>query len=138
MSGTSVPLSSILSPVSLAACTRIDSIFCPHFIPLFSVALHLEQFQLTLFHQVTAGIPNTVTTYDRYKIISSNQSREAQELFRISVDNGRLFLRQMRHSSTLLKVYKYIDTTVDVHVITSVHGYKLPDSLTGITEYYEV
>ena len=103
VSGTSIPLSSVLSPVSLAACTRVDSVFSPHFIPLFSVTANCELLQVTLLHRAERLSGGSVS-YDGYQIASSNRSQEAEELFRISLGNGRLFLRQMREASTLVKV----------------------------------
>ena len=103
VSGTTVPLSSVLSPVSLAASTKIDSVFSPHFIPLISVAVHCEQLQLTLLHWV-GNLSDGAAIFEGYKVVPSHKSQEAQELLRLSVDNGGLFLRQMRNGSTRLKV----------------------------------
>ena len=49
-SGSQVPLSSILSPLSLAASTQIDSYFSSSFIPLYTVNVHFQDIQATLLH----------------------------------------------------------------------------------------
>ena len=109
VSGTTMPLSSVLSPVSLAACTRVDSLFSPHFIPLLSLSLLCHHLKLALLHHHIHQCRHIKTAatvyYEGYKVVSSSQqSQEAQELFRISLDEARLFLRQGRDRNTLLKV----------------------------------
>ena len=58
VSGTTMPLSSVLSPVSLAACTRVDSLFSPLFIPHLSLSLHSDHLQLKLLHGKVCKISN--------------------------------------------------------------------------------
>ena len=105
VSGTTVPLSSVLSPVSLAASTKIDSVFSPYFIPLISMAVHCEQLQLTLLHWA-GNLSDGVAILEGYKVVPSHRGQEGHELLRLSVNNGRLFLRQMRNGSTRMKVCK--------------------------------
>ena len=49
-SGSQVPLSSVLSPLSLAASIQIDSYFSSSFIPLYTVNVHFQDIQATLLH----------------------------------------------------------------------------------------
>ena len=112
-----MPLSSVLSPVSLAACTRVDSLFSPHFIPLLSLSLHCQHVHLSILHHhhnlppvamethsTTCTSTNAGVCYEGYKVLSSYQSQEAQELFRITLDEARLFLSQKSDSNVLVKV----------------------------------
>lgn len=148
-----MPLSSVLSPVSLAACTRVDSLFSPRFIPLLSLSLHCHRLQLSILHHphklppVAMETHGTTSTYagvyyEGYKVLSSHQSQEAQELFRITLDEARLFLSQRRDSNALVKVVMLVyihsyssvwlvwDCTPEVDVVyTLLHSTVLPTTV---------
>ena len=50
----SEPLSSSspISATSLAACMKVDSVFCPQFVPVLSVSGTVSVFQLTVFNHL--------------------------------------------------------------------------------------
>lgn len=48
--GAPVPLASILSPISLAGCTCVDSTFSPEFVPVSDFSLTCHSMQITLIH----------------------------------------------------------------------------------------
>jgi hypothetical protein len=137
-----MPLSSVLSPVSLAACTRVDSLFSPHFIPRLSISLHSPHLQLTLLHhplhhnhhptEKHSRTAAAAVYYEGYNVIPSHKSQEAQELFRITLDEARLFLRQRRDRNTLVKVSFMLCMYLCTHnnkaevVCTVVHSTVLP------------
>lgn len=57
--GSPVPLASILSPVSLAGCTCVDSTFSPQFVPVSDFSLTCHSMQVTLIH-ITPSNPGSV------------------------------------------------------------------------------
>lgn len=54
-SGSAAPLSSLLSPLSLAASAKVDSHFSHHFIPSWTVAVHCQEVRVTLRHSASAS-----------------------------------------------------------------------------------
>lgn len=57
--GSPIPLASILSPVSLAGCTCVDSTFSPQFVPVSDFSLTCHSMQVTLIH-ITPSNPGSV------------------------------------------------------------------------------
>lgn len=62
-SGSQLPCDQLVSPIALAACTRVDSCFAPWFVPSLGVSLQLAQLDIHLCHHLerlgTGRIQNT-------------------------------------------------------------------------------
>lgn len=51
-SGSQMPCDQLVSPMALAACTRVDSCFAPWFVPSLGVSLQLAQLDVHLCHHL--------------------------------------------------------------------------------------
>lgn len=65
--GSQLPCDQLVSPMALAACTRVDSCFAPWFVPSLGVSLQLAQLDIHLCHHLeelgTGRILDTPSKY---------------------------------------------------------------------------
>lgn len=97
--GSPLPLTMLLSPVSLAASLRINSIFSPSFVPSISVSISCKEFTGTLLHHIPS-VQGPVL-FDGYSVVAVNGP---QELLRASVRDGVMATRWERSGDVSLKV----------------------------------
>lgn len=50
--GSQLPCDQLVSPIALAACTRVDSCFAPWFVPSLGMSLQLAQLEVHLCHHL--------------------------------------------------------------------------------------
>lgn len=66
-SGSQLPCDQLVSPMALAACTRVDSCFAPWFVPSLGVSLQLAQMEVHLCHHLEQlGTGKTQNTQSHY------------------------------------------------------------------------
>ncbi len=96
--GSPLPLTAILSPVSLAANLRVNSIFSPSFIPSLTLSFSCKEFTGTLLHHNPVEGP---VLFEEYRVAIGCGS---QELLRVSVKDGIMVTNQERGGDISLKV----------------------------------
>lgn len=65
--GSQLPCEQLVSPMALAACTRVDSCFAPWFVPSLGVSLQLAQMEVHLCHHLEQlGTGRTQNTQSHY------------------------------------------------------------------------
>ena len=102
-SGAVLPLSSVLSPVSLAASLRVNSVFSPCFVPAYTFKFHCSEFHATLLHSLSDKSVDKKVLFDGFRTVPSF-GKEGQELLRMSVKDGAMVMKQKRNRSTSIKV----------------------------------
>ena len=107
-SGQPLPLTFVLSPISLAANLRVDSIFSPSFVPLYSVSFICEEFNATLLHSYPGG--DCPVQFDGYQVMPA-AGPEGQELMRMGVRGGAIAVRQGREENVSVKVCMSVSVT---------------------------
>lgn len=113
--GSQLPCDHLVSPIALAACTRVDSCFAPWFVPSFGVSLQLSQLELHLCHhleQLGTGMvqhsQNTTTCFTKSMVkyiiilkLSFDPSLSTvlkQLLFQFHLSNGSYTQRGLSRS----------------------------------------
>ncbi len=96
--GSPLPLTAVLSPVSLAANLRVNSIFSPSFIPSLTLSFSCKEFTGTLLHHNPVEGP---VLFEEYRVAIGCGS---QELLRVSVKDGIMVTNQERGGDISLKV----------------------------------
>ncbi|XP_067834221.1 intermembrane lipid transfer protein VPS13B-like isoform X2 [Heptranchias perlo] len=91
-SGSQSVCDQLVSPMALAACTRVDSCFAPWFVPSLGVSLRFSQIELHLCHhldQLGTAHPSRLQTF-----IPDRKLPTEQEYMVISLKNPNVYLRQ--------------------------------------------
>ncbi|XP_067887271.1 intermembrane lipid transfer protein VPS13B-like isoform X5 [Heterodontus francisci] len=91
-SGSQSVCDQLVSPMALAACTRVDSCFAPWFVPSLGTSLHFAQIELHLCHhleQLGTAHPSCLQTF-----IPDRKLPAEQEYMVISLKNPNVYLRQ--------------------------------------------
>ncbi|XP_069778608.1 intermembrane lipid transfer protein VPS13B-like isoform X4 [Narcine bancroftii] len=91
-SGSQSICDQLVSPMVLAACTRVDSCFAPWFVPSLGVSLRLAEIELHLCHhldQLGTAQPSCL-----HPFIPDRKLPAEQEFMVISLKNPNVYLRQ--------------------------------------------
>ncbi|XP_053183782.1 intermembrane lipid transfer protein VPS13B-like isoform X3 [Scomber japonicus] len=98
--GSQLPCEQLVSPMALAACTRVDSCFAPWFVPSLGVSLQLAQMEVHLCHHLEQL--GTVPSRRLRPFLPDRKLPQEQEFVVIGAREPRVFLRQWsngpRHS----------------------------------------
>ncbi|CAB1321357.1 unnamed protein product, partial [Coregonus sp. 'balchen'] len=87
-----LPCDQLVSPMALAACTRVDSCFAPWSVPSLGVSLTLAQIQLHLCHHLEQL--GTVPSRRLRPFLPDRKLPQEQEYLVIRAQEPRVFLRQ--------------------------------------------
>ncbi|XP_058503196.1 intermembrane lipid transfer protein VPS13B-like isoform X1 [Solea solea] len=91
-SGSQVPCDQLVSPIALAACTRVDSCFAPWFVSSMGVSLQLAQLEVHLCHHLEKL--GTVPSRQLRPFLPDRKLPQEQEFMVIGAREPRVFLRQ--------------------------------------------
>ncbi|XP_073341098.1 intermembrane lipid transfer protein VPS13B-like isoform X3 [Pagrus major] len=90
--GSQLPCDQLVSPMALAACTRVDSCFAPWFVPSLGVSLQLAQLDIHLCHHLEEL--GTVPSEQLRPFLPDRKLPQEQEFMVIGAREPRVFLRQ--------------------------------------------
>ncbi|KAM7420184.1 hypothetical protein PAMA_014745 [Pampus argenteus] len=90
--GSQMPCDQLVSPMALAACTRVDSCFAPWFVPSLGVSLQLAQMEVHLCHHLEQL--GTVPSRRLHPFLPDRKLPQEQEFMVIGAREPRVFLRQ--------------------------------------------
>ncbi|XP_071061898.1 LOW QUALITY PROTEIN: intermembrane lipid transfer protein VPS13B [Pseudochaenichthys georgianus] len=91
-SGSQMPCDQLVSPMALAACTRVDSCFAPWFVPSLGVSLQLAQLDVHLCHHLEQL--GTVPSRQLRPFLPDRKLPQEQEFMVTGAREPRVFLRQ--------------------------------------------
>uniref|UniRef100_A0A8C2WXL4 Vacuolar protein sorting 13 homolog B n=1 Tax=Cyclopterus lumpus TaxID=8103 RepID=A0A8C2WXL4_CYCLU len=91
-SGSQLPCDQLVSPIALAACTRVDSCFAPWFVPSLGVSLQLAQLDIHLCHHLEQL--GTVPPRQLRPFLPDRKLPQEQEFMVSGAREPRVFLRQ--------------------------------------------
>ncbi|XP_034080341.1 LOW QUALITY PROTEIN: vacuolar protein sorting-associated protein 13B, partial [Gymnodraco acuticeps] len=91
-SGSQMPCDQLVSPIALAACTRVDSCFAPWFVPSLGVSLQLAQLDVHLCHHLEQL--GTVPSRQLRPFLPDRKLPQEQEFMVTGAREPRVFLRQ--------------------------------------------
>ena len=102
-------LSEVVSPLSLAASTRVDSSFSSLSLSSLSLGLHFDTLQLYLLHSPRRSADNPVAMFDGYRVIgdrctASGSTPRCHELLKLSISDLGTHLRLLGQAAVELKV----------------------------------
>ncbi|KAI4811960.1 hypothetical protein KUCAC02_014818 [Chaenocephalus aceratus] len=87
-----MPCDQLVSPMALAACTRVDSCFAPWFVPSLGVSLQLAQLDVHLCHHLEQL--GTVPSRQLRPFLPDRKLPQEQEFMVTGAREPRVFLRQ--------------------------------------------
>ncbi|XP_039974155.1 vacuolar protein sorting-associated protein 13B-like isoform X2 [Xiphias gladius] len=90
--GSQVPCDQLVSPMALAACTRVDSCFAPWFVSSLGMSLQLAQLEVHLCHHLEQL--GTVPSRQLRPFLPDRKLPQEQEFMVIGAREPRAFLRQ--------------------------------------------
>ncbi|TMS11029.1 Vacuolar protein sorting-associated protein 13B, partial [Larimichthys crocea] len=90
--GSQLPCDQLVSPMALAACTRVDSCFAPWFVPSLGVSLQLAQLDIHLCHHLEQL--GTVPSRQLRPFLPDRKLPQEQEFMVNGAREPRVFLRQ--------------------------------------------
>ncbi|XP_061632294.1 intermembrane lipid transfer protein VPS13B-like isoform X2 [Phyllopteryx taeniolatus] len=90
--GSQLPCDQLVSPMALAACTRVDSCFAPWFVPSLGVSLQLAQMQVHLCHHLEQL--GTVPSQKLRPFLPDRKIPQKQEFMVVGAWEPQIFLRQ--------------------------------------------
>uniref|UniRef100_A0A3B3X5Y6 Vacuolar protein sorting 13 homolog B n=1 Tax=Poecilia mexicana TaxID=48701 RepID=A0A3B3X5Y6_9TELE len=90
--GSQLPCDQLVSPIALAACTRVDSCFAPWFVPSLGVSLQLAQLEVRLCHHLEQL--GTVPSRKLHPFLPDRKLPQEQEFMVIGSREPQVFLRQ--------------------------------------------
>ncbi|KAM9723999.1 intermembrane lipid transfer protein VPS13B isoform 3-T3 [Menidia menidia] len=96
-SGSQLPCEQLVSPIALAACTRVDSCFAPWFVPSLGVSLQLERLEVHLCHHLEQL--GTVPSRKLHPFLPDRKLPQKQEFMVIGAQKPQVFLRQWSSGS---------------------------------------
>ncbi|XP_063735116.1 intermembrane lipid transfer protein VPS13B-like isoform X2 [Eleginops maclovinus] len=91
-SGSQMPCDQLVSPIALAACTRVDSCFAPWFVPSLGVSLQLAQLDVHFCHHLEQL--GTVPSRQLRPFLPDRKLPQEQEFMVTGAREPRVFLRQ--------------------------------------------
>uniref|UniRef100_A0A3Q2QXD0 Vacuolar protein sorting 13 homolog B n=1 Tax=Fundulus heteroclitus TaxID=8078 RepID=A0A3Q2QXD0_FUNHE len=90
--GSQLPCDQLVSPIALAACTRVDSCFAPWFVPSLGVSLQLAQLEVHLCHHLEQL--GTVPSRKLHPFLPDRKLPQEQEFMVIGSREPQVFVRQ--------------------------------------------
>ncbi|XP_027872491.1 vacuolar protein sorting-associated protein 13B isoform X1 [Xiphophorus couchianus] len=90
--GSQLPCDQLVSPLALAACTRVDSCFAPWFVPSLGVSLQLAQLEVHLCHHLEQL--GTVASRKLHPFLPDRKLPQEQEFMVIGSREPQVFMRQ--------------------------------------------
>uniref|UniRef100_A0A7N6B3G8 Vacuolar protein sorting 13 homolog B n=1 Tax=Anabas testudineus TaxID=64144 RepID=A0A7N6B3G8_ANATE len=90
--GSQLPCDQLVSPMALAACTRVDSCFAPWFVPSLGVSLQVAQLEVHLCHHLEQL--GTVPFRQLRPFLPDRKLPQEQEFMVIGAREPKVFLRQ--------------------------------------------
>ncbi|XP_029359487.1 vacuolar protein sorting-associated protein 13B isoform X3 [Echeneis naucrates] len=90
--GSQVPCDQLVSPVALAACTRVDSCFAPWFVASLGVSLQVAQLEVHLCHHLEQQ--GTIPSQQLRPFLPDRKLPQEQEFMVIGAQEPRVFLHQ--------------------------------------------
>uniref|UniRef100_A0A3Q2W0H5 Vacuolar protein sorting 13 homolog B n=1 Tax=Haplochromis burtoni TaxID=8153 RepID=A0A3Q2W0H5_HAPBU len=90
--GSQLPCDQLVSPIALAACTRVDSCFAPWFVPSLGVCLQLAHLEIHLCHHLEQL--GTAPSRQLHPFLPDRKLPQEQEFMGIGARQPRVFLRQ--------------------------------------------
>uniref|UniRef100_A0A3P9Q9M9 Vacuolar protein sorting 13 homolog B n=1 Tax=Poecilia reticulata TaxID=8081 RepID=A0A3P9Q9M9_POERE len=90
--GSQLPCDQLVSPIALAACTRVDSCFAPWFVPSLGVSLQLAQLEVRLCHHLEQL--GTVPSRKLHPFLPDRKLPQEQEFMVIGSREPQVFMRQ--------------------------------------------
>uniref|UniRef100_UPI0037E89457 intermembrane lipid transfer protein VPS13B-like isoform X1 n=1 Tax=Semicossyphus pulcher TaxID=241346 RepID=UPI0037E89457 len=90
--GSQLPCDQLVSPMALAACTRVDSCFASWFVPSLGVSLQLAQLDVHLCHHLEQL--GTVPSRQLRPFLPDRKLPQEQEFMVIGAQEPQVFLRQ--------------------------------------------
>ncbi|KAM9851512.1 intermembrane lipid transfer protein VPS13B [Aulostomus maculatus] len=103
--GSQLPCDQLVSPMALAACTRVDSCFAPWFVPSMGVSLQLAQMQVYLCHHLEQL--GTVPSQRLRPFLPDRKLPQRQEFMVIGAREPRVFLRQWCNGPRYCQEYSF-------------------------------
>ncbi|KAI3361490.1 hypothetical protein L3Q82_013637 [Scortum barcoo] len=95
--GSQLPCDQLVSPMALAACTRVDSCFAPWFVPSLGVSLQLAQLNVHFCHHLEQL--GTAPSRQLRPFLPDRKLPQEQEFMVIGAREPRVFLRQWSSGS---------------------------------------
>ncbi|XP_028280372.1 vacuolar protein sorting-associated protein 13B isoform X3 [Parambassis ranga] len=95
--GSQLHCDQLVSPMALAACTRVDSCFAPWFVPSLGVSLQLAQLEVHLCHHLEQL--GTAPSRKLHPFLPDRKLPQEQEFMVIGAREPRVFLRQWSNGS---------------------------------------
>uniref|UniRef100_A0A3B3U6M2 Vacuolar protein sorting 13 homolog B n=1 Tax=Poecilia latipinna TaxID=48699 RepID=A0A3B3U6M2_9TELE len=90
--GSQLPCDQLVSPIALAACTRVDSCFAPWFVLSLGVSLQLAQLEVRLCHHLEQL--GTVPSRKLHPFLPDRKLPQEQEFMVIGSREPQVFMRQ--------------------------------------------
>ncbi|XP_015213385.2 intermembrane lipid transfer protein VPS13B isoform X1 [Lepisosteus oculatus] len=103
--GSQLPCEQLVSPMALAACTRVDSCFAPWFVPSVGVAVQLAQLELRLCHHLEQL--GTVPAGRLRPFIPDRKLPLEQEYLVLGLKQPRVFARQWSTGTSLSQEFQF-------------------------------
>ncbi|XP_028983860.1 intermembrane lipid transfer protein VPS13B-like isoform X3 [Betta splendens] len=95
--GSQLPCDQLVSPVALAACTRVDSCFAPWFVPSLGVSLQLAQLEVHLCHHLEQL--GTAPLRQLRPFLPDRKLPQEQEFMVMGAKEPKVFMRQWNNGS---------------------------------------
>lgn len=113
--GAPVPLASVLSPVSLAGCTCVDSTFSPQFVPVSDFSLTCHSMQIALIHIPPSNPGNT-----QYITAVVRNGAVVEHFLSLSSCFKSLFIRDSYGNFTFS--YRYIHCILFIRMVWAIRS----------------
>uniref|UniRef100_A0A3Q1ES67 Vacuolar protein sorting 13 homolog B n=1 Tax=Acanthochromis polyacanthus TaxID=80966 RepID=A0A3Q1ES67_9TELE len=112
--GSQLPCDQLVSPMALAACTRVDSCFAPWFVPSLGVSLQLAQLEVHLSHHLEQL--GTVPSRQLHPFLPDRKLPQEQEFMVIGALEPRVFLRQWSNGPRRCQEFSF-STQIDCKLL---------------------
>ncbi|XP_028325510.1 vacuolar protein sorting-associated protein 13B isoform X2 [Gouania willdenowi] len=103
--GSHLHCDQLVSPVALAACTRVDSCFAPWFVPSLGVSLQLAHLEVHLCHHLEQL--GTAPAQQLHPFLPDRKLPQEQEFMVVGSREPRVFLRQWNNVLRLYQEFNF-------------------------------
>ncbi|XP_061675041.1 intermembrane lipid transfer protein VPS13B-like isoform X4 [Syngnathoides biaculeatus] len=103
--GSQLPCDQLVSPMALAACTRVDSCFAPWFVPSLGVSLQIAQIQVHLSHHLEQL--ETVPAQKLRPFLPDRKMPQKQDFMIVGTSEPQIFLRQWTNGPRLCQEFNF-------------------------------
>ncbi|XP_047455657.1 vacuolar protein sorting-associated protein 13B-like isoform X2 [Mugil cephalus] len=104
-SGSQLPCDQLVSPMALAACTRVDSCFAPWFVPSLGVSLQLAQLEVHFCHHLEQL--GTAPSRQLHPFLPDRKLPQEQEFMVIGAREPRVFLHQWSNGPRFCQEFSF-------------------------------